>query len=70
MSPMASVCGIYFSHPDSQYFGLGRISRDQVVDYAARKGVAVSEMERWLASNLNYIPDAAQILDTDTADAA
>ena len=70
MSPMASVCGIYFSHPDSQYFGLGRISRDRVVDYAARKGVAVSEMERWLASNLNYIPDAAQILDTDTADAA
>ena len=54
MYPAASVCGIYFAHPDAKYFSLGKISRDQVEDYASRKGMAVSEVERWLRQNLNY----------------
>ncbi len=56
MWPGSSVSGLYFSHPDSFYFGVGKIERDQVEDYAARKGMAVSEVERWLAPILNYIP--------------
>jgi 5-methyltetrahydrofolate--homocysteine methyltransferase len=48
------VSGYYFSHPDSQYFGIGRISRDQVEDYAGRRGVSLAQAERWLASNLAY----------------
>ena len=70
MSPMASVCGIYFSHPESQYFGLGRVSRDQVADYARRKGVGIGEMERWLASNLSYDPSPEKSLDSEAANAA
>ncbi len=58
MLPAASVSGWYFSHPESQYFGLGRIGRDQVTDYAARKGMSVAEAERWLAPNLAYDPAA------------
>ncbi|MCL4868058.1 MAG: methionine synthase [Anaerolineae bacterium] len=54
MWPAAAVSGFYFSHPQSQYFGLGRIDRDQVADYAARKGMDVATVERWLASNLAY----------------
>jgi 5-methyltetrahydrofolate--homocysteine methyltransferase len=54
MLPGASVSGYYFSHPDSQYFGIGRISRDQVEDYAGRRGVSLAQAERWLASNLAY----------------
>ncbi len=54
MYPAASICGYYFSHPQSHYFGLGRISADQVVDYAARKGMSLEEMEKWLSPNLNY----------------
>jgi 5-methyltetrahydrofolate--homocysteine methyltransferase len=54
MLPAAAVSGWYFSHPQSQYFGVGRIGRDQVTDYAARKGWAVAEAERWLAPNLAY----------------
>jgi 5-methyltetrahydrofolate--homocysteine methyltransferase len=54
MWPGASVSGLYFSHPDSHYFGVGRIERDQVDDYAQRKGWSVEETERWLASVLNY----------------
>jgi len=54
MWPGASVCGIYFSHPDSRYFGVGKIELDQVQNYAARKGITVAETERWLASMLNY----------------
>ncbi len=54
MLPGSSVSGYYFWHPESQYFGLGRIGRDQVEDYARRKGVDVAEAERWLAPNLNY----------------
>ena len=57
MDPGASICGWYFSHPDSRYFGVGKIGRDQVVDYAERKGMSVAETERWLAPNLSYEPE-------------
>ncbi len=57
MWPAAAVSGWYFSHPDSQYFGLGKINRDQVEDYAARKGMTFADAERWLAPNLGYDPD-------------
>jgi 5-methyltetrahydrofolate--homocysteine methyltransferase len=56
MWPGASVCGLYFSHPDSHYFGVGKIERDQIEDYAGRKGWTVAETERWLAPILNYDP--------------
>ncbi|HLH94065.1 MAG TPA: methionine synthase [Xanthobacteraceae bacterium] len=56
MTPGASVSGLYFSHPESRYFGVGKIERDQVEDYAARKGWTVEEAERWLAPVLNYNP--------------
>ncbi len=56
MWPGSSVSGLYFSHPESYYFGVGKIERDQVEDYAARKGMSVAETERWLAPVLNYIP--------------
>ena len=59
MYPTAAVSGFYFGHPESRYFGLGRIERDQVADYAARKGMSLQEAERWLAPNLNYDPDRA-----------
>ena len=52
--PGAAVCGLYFSHPQSHYFGVGKIERDQVEDYAKRKGWTVGECERWLAPILNY----------------
>lgn len=54
MYPASSVSGIYYSHPDSKYFGLGKILKDQVEDLAARKGMPVKELERWLSPNLNY----------------
>ena len=54
MLPASSVSGFYFSHPESCYFGVGRIDKDQVADYAARKGETIEEIERWLAPNLNY----------------
>jgi 5-methyltetrahydrofolate--homocysteine methyltransferase len=56
MWPGSSVSGLYFSHPESFYFGVGKIERDQVEDYAARKGLTPAEVERWLAPILNYIP--------------
>ena len=56
MWPGSSVSGLYFSHAESFYFGVGKIERDQVEDYAARKGWSVGEAERWLAPVLNYIP--------------
>jgi 5-methyltetrahydrofolate--homocysteine methyltransferase len=59
MWPGASVCGLYFSHPDSYYFGVGKIERDQVEDYAKRKGESFAAMEKWLAPILNYDPLAA-----------
>ncbi|HUD88115.1 MAG TPA: methionine synthase [Xanthobacteraceae bacterium] len=58
MWPGASVCGLYVSHPDSYYFGVGKIERDQVADYAARKGLTLAEGEKWLAPILNYDPAA------------
>lgn len=57
MWPGASVSGWYFSHPDSRYFAVAQIQRDQVEDYAARKGMSVMEVERWLAPNLGYDAD-------------
>jgi 5-methyltetrahydrofolate--homocysteine methyltransferase len=57
MYPAAAVSGWYFSHPRSQYFVVGRLTREQVEDYARRKGWTLAEAERWLASNLDYDPD-------------
>jgi 5-methyltetrahydrofolate--homocysteine methyltransferase len=57
MLPTAAVSGYYFSHPASQYFVVGRVSREQVADYARRKGVSVAQAERWLAPNLDYDPE-------------
>ncbi|WP_347262474.1 methionine synthase [Rudaea sp.] len=57
MYPTAAVSGWYFSHPDSQYFVLGRVTKEQVEDYAKRKGWTLAETERWLASNLDYDPE-------------
>jgi 5-methyltetrahydrofolate--homocysteine methyltransferase len=54
MYPAAAVSGFYFSHPDSRYFGLGKINKDQVEDYARRKGMSIEEAERWLSPNLGY----------------
>ncbi len=56
MWPGSSVSGLYFAHPESRYFSLGKIGRDQVEDYAVRKGMSVGEVERWLGPNLNYEP--------------
>jgi 5-methyltetrahydrofolate--homocysteine methyltransferase len=61
MWPGAAVSGLYFSHPDSHYFGVGRIERDQVEDYARRKGWTVTEAERWLSPVLNYDPKAEAV---------
>jgi len=61
MMPAASVSGIYLAHPESRYFSVGRIGRDQVEDYAARKGVTVGEAERWLRPNLAYEPAAVPV---------
>jgi len=60
MYPAASVSGLYFSHPESSYFGLGKIERDQIEDYAKRKRIAPEEAERWLAPNLAYEPQFPQ----------
>ena len=57
MLPTAAVSGYYFSHPQSQYFVVGRVSMEQVADYARRKGVEIAQVERWLASNLDYDPE-------------
>jgi 5-methyltetrahydrofolate--homocysteine methyltransferase len=54
MYPTAAVCGYYFSHPEAKYFGLGKIQKDQVTDYAKRKGLSLEETEKWLAPNLAY----------------
>ena len=56
MWPAAAVSGLYFSHPESRYFGVGKIGRDQVADYAGRKGWSIEEAERWLGPILNYDP--------------
>jgi len=57
MSPASSVSGFYFAHPEAKYFGVGMISRDQVEDYARRKGLDIPTVEKWLAPSLNYDPD-------------
>jgi 5-methyltetrahydrofolate--homocysteine methyltransferase len=57
MLPAASVSGFYFSHPDAKYFAVGKIGKDQVEDYAHRKGMDVRSIERWLSPNLNYEPE-------------
>ena len=56
MWPGSSVSGLYFAHPESRYFDLGKIDRDQVSNYHERKGLTVAEVERWLGPNLNYDP--------------
>jgi len=56
MWPGSSVSGLYFAHPASRYFSLGKIDRDQVADYSQRKGMSTAEVERWLGPNLNYEP--------------
>ncbi|MEO0326338.1 MAG: vitamin B12 dependent-methionine synthase activation domain-containing protein, partial [Myxococcota bacterium] len=58
MTPAASVSGLYFAHEKARYFAVGKIDRDQVADYARRKGMSLAEAERWLAPNLAYDPDA------------
>ncbi len=59
MTPAASVSGLLFAHPAARYFAVGRIGRDQVEDYAARKGITVEEAEYWLRPNLSYEPVTA-----------
>ena len=54
MLPTAAVSGFYFSHREAQYFAVGKIEKDQVEDYARRKGMDLANAERWLAPNLNY----------------
>ena len=58
MHPGASVSGWYFAHPEAHYFGVGRIGRDQVADYARRTAMTVREAERWLSPNLGYDPES------------
>jgi 5-methyltetrahydrofolate--homocysteine methyltransferase len=57
MTPAAAVSGLIFAHPDSRYFTVGRLGRDQIEDYAARRGMPVAEVERWLRPNLAYSID-------------
>jgi 5-methyltetrahydrofolate--homocysteine methyltransferase len=57
MYPASSVSGFYFAHPEAKYFGVGSIARDQVEDYARRKGLGIAAVEKWLAPNLGYDPD-------------
>jgi 5-methyltetrahydrofolate--homocysteine methyltransferase len=56
MWPASSVSGVYIAHPDAHYFGVAKVERDQVADYAQRKGMMIAEVERWLAPILNYVP--------------
>jgi 5-methyltetrahydrofolate--homocysteine methyltransferase len=58
MVPTAAVSGLYFSHPDARYFAVGKLNRDQLEDYAQRKGMTLKEIERWLGPNLAYEPDS------------
>jgi 5-methyltetrahydrofolate--homocysteine methyltransferase len=61
MWPGSSVSGLYFAHPKSRYFSLGKIDRDQVADYQQRKGMTLTEIERWLGPNLNYDPESSSL---------
>jgi 5-methyltetrahydrofolate--homocysteine methyltransferase len=56
MHPGAAVCGLYFSHPESHYFALSELQKDQLEDYAKRKGMTLAEAEKWLGPWLGYIP--------------
>ena len=58
MTPAASVSGLYLAHNQAHYFGVAKVERDQVEDYARRKGMAIGEVERWLGPILNYEPKA------------
>src|SRR3546814_8956042 len=60
MWPAASVSGYYIGHPQARYFGIGKLGRDQVEDYAKRKGVDVEQAEKWLAPNLGYRPEKVE----------
>ena len=60
MHPAAAVSGLYFSHPEARYFGTGKLGRDQLLEYAARKQIPLAEAERWLASVLGYTPDTPE----------
>ena len=62
MMPAAAVSGLYFAHPQSRYFALGKIGRDQVADYAKRKGMTLAEAERWLSPSLAYEPESEPVL--------
>jgi 5-methyltetrahydrofolate--homocysteine methyltransferase len=62
MTPAAAVSGIYLHHPQARYFSVGRVARDQVADYAHRKGIEVAEAERWLRPNLGYEPETADLV--------
>ena len=59
MYPTAAVSGFYYAHPDSRYFAVGKIGRDQLESYAERQGISVADAEKWLAPNLGYEPGAA-----------
>jgi 5-methyltetrahydrofolate--homocysteine methyltransferase len=61
MHPGSSVCGLYFSHPEAHYFGVAKVERDQVEDYAARKNMNIPEVERWLSPVLNYDPASYRV---------
>ena len=61
MHPGAAVSGLYFAHPEARYFGVGKLNRDQLEDYAARKGITLTEAERWLGPNLAYDADAEKL---------
>jgi 5-methyltetrahydrofolate--homocysteine methyltransferase len=61
MWPGAAVSGLYFAHPEAKYFGVGKIGRDQVLDYQVRKGMPLEELERWLGPNLNYLPEKVPV---------
>ncbi|MSO36358.1 MAG: hypothetical protein EXQ54_08020, partial [Acidobacteria bacterium] len=61
MTPAASVSGLYFSHPQSKYFAIQRVGQDQVEDYAKRKGMPLSEVERWLRPVLAYEPSVVAV---------
>ena len=67
MWPGSSVSGIYIGHPDAYYFGVAKVERDQVEDYAGRKGMEIAEVERWLGPVLNYVPSKPR---EDVEDAA
>ena len=57
MWPASAVSGLYFAHPESKYFAVGKINRDQILDYHVRKGMPLETVEKWLSPNLNYDPD-------------